>query len=154
VAPYPGTQLYEQAKALGYLRDDLNWEDFAIVGHARSPMELPNLSSRRIRELQIQMLREFYLRPRYILRKLGSVRNLAQLKSLLRGFRTLASLFLPSRESGDYRALTVRQRRHTRRLLEHVYADTAGEGATHEDRDASAQSACVAAGASGSSLGA
>ena len=85
--PYPGTQMYEQAKQLGYLRDDLCWEDFAVVGKGRSPMELPNLPADRIRALQIQALREFYFRPRYVLRKLASLRTPAQLKSLLRGVK-------------------------------------------------------------------
>jgi radical SAM superfamily enzyme YgiQ (UPF0313 family) len=120
--PYPGTQMYKEAKKLGYLRKDLAWEDFAVVGKGRSPMELPNLSAERIRELQIKALREFYFRPRYMLRKLSSLRSFAQVRSMLRGVKTMISLLGREEETDEYKALKRRQARHTHCVLDQVYA--------------------------------
>lgn len=120
--PYPGTELYREAKEGGYLRKDLTWEDFAVVGKGHSPMELPGLSSERIRELQISALRQFYFRPRYMVQKLLSLRSLSQIKSLLRGVKLMVTLNKPGRRDDEdaYMTLKLRQARHTHQVVEHI----------------------------------
>jgi radical SAM superfamily enzyme YgiQ (UPF0313 family) len=126
--PYPGTELYQQAKDRGYLRKDLVWEDFAVVGKGRSPMELPHLPSKRIRELQIEALRSYYLRPRYLLKKLSSLRTPSQLTSLMRGARLMVSLVWQTEDHDDYQTLKLRQSRHTHQVLKQI-----GSGGNPDD---------------------
>ncbi|MDA2932735.1 B12-binding domain-containing radical SAM protein [Acidobacteria bacterium AH-259-D05] len=87
--PYPGTEMFRVAAQKGYIRPDVTWADFAVVGKSRAPMELPGLPSSRVRALQAQALKEFYLRPSYILRKALDIRSRFEAKSLLRGAQLL-----------------------------------------------------------------
>jgi len=87
--PYPGTEMFREASRLGYIRPDVTWADFAVVGKSRAPMELPGLPSNRVRELQAQALKEFYLRPAYILRQALNIRSIFQIKNLFRGTQLL-----------------------------------------------------------------
>ncbi|MFH0803973.1 MAG: radical SAM protein [Candidatus Tagabacteria bacterium] len=89
-SPYPGTEFYRIAKANGYFRKDFEWKDFTLVSNNLPPLNLPGLPAERILYWQKRAYREYYLRPRYILGKLFSVRNLVDLKNLYNG----AKLFL------------------------------------------------------------
>lgn len=63
-APYPGTQLYQQAQ-------DANWfSDRDLVANSgiqMSPLEYPNFSSAQIEAAVEKMYRRFYFRPRAII---------------------------------------------------------------------------------------
>ncbi|MDP2909879.1 MAG: radical SAM protein [bacterium] len=89
-SPYPGTEFYQIAKANGYFRKDFEWKDFTLVSNNLPPLNLPGLPAEKILYWQKRAYREYYLRPRYILGKLFSVRNLVDLKNLYNG----AKLFL------------------------------------------------------------
>lgn len=62
-APYPGTQLYQEAKANGW------FADHALVANSgiqTSTLHYPTLSSEQIEESVEQMYRRFYFRPKAI----------------------------------------------------------------------------------------
>ncbi len=63
-APYPGTELYEQAKANGWFTDHAL---IANSGIQTSTLQYPNLSSADIENAVEQMYRRFYFRPKVIL---------------------------------------------------------------------------------------
>lgn len=79
--PHPGTALYEECKANGWLVSD-NWADYT----AEVPLiETPWLSASQVEQARIQAYREYYYRPRYILGEALRIRRLADIKRLARG---------------------------------------------------------------------
>jgi radical SAM superfamily enzyme YgiQ (UPF0313 family) len=65
--PYPGTPLYDQVKANGWLKIT----DFNRYDTATPVFETPFLSMERLAEIRYKAYRQFYLRPSYVLRMLG-----------------------------------------------------------------------------------
>ena len=63
-APYPGTELYEQAKANNWFADN---SLVATSGIQTSTLQYPNLSSVEIEDAVERMYRQFYFRPKAIL---------------------------------------------------------------------------------------
>ena len=63
-APYPGTELYQQAKANGWFTSNAL---VASSGIQTSTLQYPNLSSAEIEDAVEQMYRQFYFRPQAIL---------------------------------------------------------------------------------------
>jgi len=91
-SPYPGTEFYQEAKKLGYFRPDFEWKDFTLVSNNKPPLNLPGLPAERLLYLQKKAYRKYYLRPRYILSKLASLRNLMEIKNLYNGFKLFLKL--------------------------------------------------------------
>ena len=60
--PYPGTPMYEQVKANGWLRIT----DFDKYDTATPTFETPWLKMERIREIRYKAHQQFYLRPKYV----------------------------------------------------------------------------------------
>jgi radical SAM superfamily enzyme YgiQ (UPF0313 family) len=85
--PFPGTKLYEIAIKKGYLDNQVKWEQFAPVSNLDSPMVIPTLSPAELQKWKSKAYRSFYLRPQYIIRKLGQLKNFADIKSLFRGVK-------------------------------------------------------------------
>jgi radical SAM superfamily enzyme YgiQ (UPF0313 family) len=90
--PYPGTDLFREAVDRGYIRGDLNWKEFTVVGENSGPMQLPGLSNDELRYWQSKALQEFYLRPKYIWKKFTNINSLKEFFTLLSGARMLFSL--------------------------------------------------------------
>ena len=70
--PYPGTELYEAAKKSGELKS-FKWEDYQTWAGwtEKDPVYIPEgRNAKELKEMQKQMVREFYLRPKIILRLL------------------------------------------------------------------------------------
>ncbi|PSO56180.1 MAG: hopanoid biosynthesis associated radical SAM protein HpnJ [Cyanobacteria bacterium QH_8_48_120] len=63
-APYPGTELYEQAQANGWFTSGSH---VAASGIQTATLEYPNLSSADIEDAVERMYRQFYFRPKAIL---------------------------------------------------------------------------------------
>jgi radical SAM superfamily enzyme YgiQ (UPF0313 family) len=63
-APYPGTELYEQAKANGWFT---NQSLVAESGIQTSTLAYPDLSSAEIEDAVERMYRQFYFRPKAII---------------------------------------------------------------------------------------
>ncbi len=83
--PHPGTTLYEECRAKGWLTSD-NWADYTAES---SLIETPWLSAAEAEAARIQAYREYYYRPRFVLSEALKVRRLADLKRLVRGARSV-----------------------------------------------------------------
>ncbi len=84
MTPFPGTELYERAGELGRIEGNL--EEFTFEGAAFIPHTLTREEIERLRTIAF---RKFYLRPRYIVKKLLQIRSYSELKAMLTGLRSL-----------------------------------------------------------------
>ncbi len=87
-APLPGTVLYDWAKRNEYLLTD-DWRDFDA---AKVIMELPTVSNADVNLMYRTAYREFYLRPRYLMRRLVQWRNIEDVKMSLRAMRSILTV--------------------------------------------------------------
>jgi radical SAM superfamily enzyme YgiQ (UPF0313 family) len=86
--PYPGTRLYEEIKNNGKFLVD----DWGIFHHTSGKMIYthPSVASpEEVEEAYRKAHKEFYLRPKYILRQILKIRSFNQLKVMLRGVKTV-----------------------------------------------------------------
>jgi radical SAM superfamily enzyme YgiQ (UPF0313 family) len=63
-APYPGTELYQQAKENGWFGEN---SLVATSGIQNSTLQYPNMSGAQIEDAVEQMYRQFYFRPQAII---------------------------------------------------------------------------------------
>jgi anaerobic magnesium-protoporphyrin IX monomethyl ester cyclase len=85
--PYPGTRLYYEAIEKGYLKERINWMEFAPVSNLESPMIIPNFTPEELMKWKKRAYRKYYLRPKYVFMKLVKIRSSADLKDIIRGLR-------------------------------------------------------------------
>ena len=85
--PHPGTALYEECKANGWLTSE-NWADYTAES---SLIETPWLTADEVEQARIRAYREYYYRPRYIVGEALKVRRLADIKRLARGANSVRS---------------------------------------------------------------
>ncbi|UCG53881.1 MAG: cobalamin-dependent protein [Dehalococcoidia bacterium] len=83
--PFPGTDLYKIALQKGYITQDSNWGDFAPLTKSLPPLVQDNLTHSELLKLQKRAFLSFYLRPRFVFKKLQQIHSLSDLKSLLEG---------------------------------------------------------------------
>ncbi|KWT90137.1 B12-binding domain-containing radical SAM protein [Candidatus Magnetominusculus xianensis] len=93
--PYPGTKLYTMANDLGYLRKDWSYTDLLAYGNNNPPLILPNLPPETLHYWQKKAMKEFYLRPNYILNKIKGIRSTRDILSLLRAFMVFIKIVIP-----------------------------------------------------------
>ncbi|MFH0861890.1 MAG: radical SAM protein [Candidatus Altiarchaeota archaeon] len=80
---YPGTKLFEEAKNSGWLRyPEGEWERFDM---SEPSLLNPNMSAKEIVAMCESAWKEVYFRPKFIFKKLSAVRNVHDLKLLIRG---------------------------------------------------------------------
>jgi anaerobic magnesium-protoporphyrin IX monomethyl ester cyclase len=79
--PHPGTALYEECKANGWLTS----EDWADYTSENSLIETEWLSADQVEQARIRAYREYYYRPSYIVGEALKVRRLADVQRLARG---------------------------------------------------------------------
>jgi anaerobic magnesium-protoporphyrin IX monomethyl ester cyclase len=80
--PYPGTQLYEYAVRTGTLMHK-NWSEY---GQRTVLVQLEDLTAAQVYAFERHAFREFYLRPRIILRHIRRVTRLRHLRDLVSTF--------------------------------------------------------------------
>jgi anaerobic magnesium-protoporphyrin IX monomethyl ester cyclase len=85
--PYPGTPLWFEAREKGYLKEPVDWREFAPVSNLESPLVLPGLSPADLEKWKKKAYYRFYLRPRYILKRLKKIRSGADVVDLIRGLK-------------------------------------------------------------------
>ena len=83
--PYPGTELYKTIDQWGILNE--NFDNF----HNWSPVFIPKgyKNSEELQAMQREAFRRFYLRPKYIARRLSKIRSLDDVKRNLKGARMI-----------------------------------------------------------------
>jgi len=79
--PYPGTELFNWAKEKKYIKS-FDWDDYNYSG---AVLELPDLTRAKLRYYYELAHRQFYFRPKIILRRLAHIRTWAQLKQEIKG---------------------------------------------------------------------
>ena len=85
--PFPGTELYDIARANGWLTTD-DWNQYEEEGSG--VMRTEHLTAEDLIAAQRRAMRAFYLRPRRLLRELLSVRGLSDFRAKVRaGLRVL-----------------------------------------------------------------
>jgi len=86
----PGTELYEQGVRSGQV-DPNKWRNFCINPHNSFYMDYwtEHFTINQLMKLRVDSYKRFYMRPKYILRTVLSVRSCDQFKSLAYGFMTL-----------------------------------------------------------------
>jgi len=90
--PYPGTEFYDYLKSRGYLRFN-KWSDYLDCEGRITPIfEYPDLSMEELQLWLRKAYKEYYLRPRYILKALGQrLTNPELMKTSLRSAVSLMS---------------------------------------------------------------
>jgi len=73
--PYPGTELNKAMREAGLLEGEPEWSEFGGSFRGRHLTRTNTIGPERLTELQSRLLRGFYLRPKYILRRLSLIRN-------------------------------------------------------------------------------
>jgi anaerobic magnesium-protoporphyrin IX monomethyl ester cyclase len=79
--PHPGTALYEECKANGWLTSE-DWADYTAES---SLIETPWLTAKEVEEARIRAYREYYYRPQFIVGEALKIRRMADVKRLMRG---------------------------------------------------------------------
>jgi anaerobic magnesium-protoporphyrin IX monomethyl ester cyclase len=109
--PHPGTALYEECKANGWLTSE-NWADYTAEVCV---VETPWLPARKVEEARIQAYREYYYRLRFIVGEALRVRRLADVKRLARGANSVRSRIRffrqVQRDTGGRQAIRGEERR-------------------------------------------
>lgn len=77
--PYPGTELYDLMRAENLL-GDAPWSAYSQSFTAEAFSRTKTLTAEDLKRAQSGLLRKFYLRPGYILRRLASLRSPGELK--------------------------------------------------------------------------
>jgi radical SAM superfamily enzyme YgiQ (UPF0313 family) len=83
--PYPGTKLYFEAVQKGYLKKNINWEEFAPISKFDSPMIIPNFTPAELTKWKKLAYKKYYLRPIYIYKKLKNIKSMGDLRDIFRG---------------------------------------------------------------------
>ncbi len=90
--PYPGTQMFDELQANGEIRT-YDWSKYNTWSGWKGERTLPFVSAGRTVEelsgLQKQALREFYIRPRVVLRFLRTISSIYDVQKYLAGFWVL-----------------------------------------------------------------
>ena len=87
--PFPGTEMFAWADKKGLLLS-YDWDDYDL---AHPVMRLENMDVKDIKKLYKIMYRSFYFRPRFIIKKILSIRSCEDFKVLFSGFTALLSFF-------------------------------------------------------------
>jgi len=99
MTPYPGTKVYSQVKREGRLliRD---WEDYVFF-EQKARYEMGDMTAELVETMYRRAYRQFYLRPKPVLRRLGSK---GFWLNLPRNVRIALRTFLPKAEKDELRA--------------------------------------------------
>lgn len=88
LAPFPGTELYDNAVRYGTISGDV--ESFTFEGSAFVPY---TMTKEEIEKLCSIAFKKFYSRPKFILRKILEIRSVEDFKAISRGLRSLFWMF-------------------------------------------------------------
>ena len=98
MTPYPGTRVYEIVKEQGRLLIE-DWEDYVFF-EQKARYEMDGMSAELIESMYRRAYRQYYLRPRPILRR---VRSRGFWMNLPRNMRIALRTFLPKEEKTELR---------------------------------------------------
>lgn len=85
--PYPNTELYDVAKANGWLT--VEPDNYAALDASRPMLKMVGMSSADVIKLYQDAWKLFYLDPKFIFRKILAVHDLGSIKQLYNGWRSV-----------------------------------------------------------------
>jgi radical SAM superfamily enzyme YgiQ (UPF0313 family) len=85
--PFPGTEMFEWAEKNHYLLTT-DWDDYDL---SRPVMRLPTVEPDVVERYYRQAHRRFFLRPRFLLKRLVGIRHMEDLVSAYRGLRMIVN---------------------------------------------------------------
>ena len=88
VSPNPGTQMYEWAVQNNYLSTK-NWDEY---DWGEVILTLPTVSPEKVKEYYRKAFKKFYLRPKYIARRLTKIRSLNDINTIISGFKGILNV--------------------------------------------------------------
>ena len=91
-SPYPGTEFYKIAQKAGYIREDAQWIDYAIVSDKPSVIDLPRLSAEEIYKWVKKAYKSFYFSSRYIFSRIKKINSWKAFTDNLKGLKILFSI--------------------------------------------------------------
>ena len=91
-SPFPGTDLYQIAQDLGHINQNTKWEAFAPLTVQQPILVQNNLTGEELIYWQKKAFRQFYLRPKYVIKKLRRLRGIGGIKSLFEGIRIFSRI--------------------------------------------------------------
>jgi anaerobic magnesium-protoporphyrin IX monomethyl ester cyclase len=96
ICPYPGTELYRWAKEKGYLVPK-DWKEWVSPSYEQiTLLHYPQLSKEEMDYLIDSGLKEFYLRPKQILKMALSIKDVGDMKRKIYGFKSFLNYFKKS----------------------------------------------------------
>ncbi len=97
LTPYPGTESYDLASKQGLLK--VGFESYKQPKYSDPVIELPNITREELKAYWKRGMREFYLRPKFILRSLKrALSDVDEFKKFLRSIKPFFVLILPSKK--------------------------------------------------------
>jgi radical SAM superfamily enzyme YgiQ (UPF0313 family) len=103
--PHPGTVLYTECKANGWLTSQ-NWADYTSEACV---IETPWLTAKEVEAARIRAYREYYYRPQFIISEALKIRRLADIKRLARGANSVRTRLRFFRQAADAHSEQVAQ---------------------------------------------
>ena len=89
--PYPGSELFRMLSKQGYKWDFTKWE--SQLDMKGNIMYTPDgITEEQYRDWLVKAHKKYYLRPRYVIKQLSSIRSAEDVKRLWDGMRALTSL--------------------------------------------------------------
>ncbi|MBL7107363.1 MAG: cobalamin-dependent protein [Phycisphaerae bacterium] len=86
--PFPGTEMFKWADEKGYIVTK-NWAEYDF---ANSIMELPTISREKLQKFYRKAYIRFFLRPSYIINRIGKLRSLADIANAFRALRAVIGI--------------------------------------------------------------
>lgn len=88
--PFPGTEYYNYCKEHGLIKAN-SWEDWLDKGEQSTVVEYPDLNKAQIQHYVDRGLKEFYLRPAFMIQFLFNTRSFSDLYRKVRGAKNFLS---------------------------------------------------------------
>jgi anaerobic magnesium-protoporphyrin IX monomethyl ester cyclase len=90
--PFPGTALFEIAKASGELRADVSYDSYMLGFSDDVPYVPKGLTAARVKQIEHAAYSEFYLRPRFVMKRILEIRTLTDILRYVHAFLTVNRL--------------------------------------------------------------
>lgn len=90
--PYPGTRMWQLIKENGGQIMINDWDEFHHTA-SRCFFKMPGMADEKIvAEMLKKAVKEFYFRPSYMIKQIFKIRSFSQIKTMLRGLKTLINI--------------------------------------------------------------
>jgi len=90
--PYPGTELLEQCRADGGLREDVSWDDYNSTDFSNPVYVNPLLGKGRMQNYYNSALIKYYTTPRVVLTNIMNIKSAEDIRRYWRAFNALLGL--------------------------------------------------------------